>query len=281
MFLLTQQIPGELICFLDFNNDLKMDLLIRHHDHVQVFTNNLVTFTKQLEFKIEGTVDDCICSDLDGDGRIDLVVSQRNGDQITSTVYLQNENGFNSGASFFGYNTMPWIIDYHKSRTATMMSYNTENEIVFNDYAQGKFQSTPSTFNNGCKSVKIHSNAFVDLNGDCLADVVITCTKDSKNYLQLWTNTAEGFTLVLEEVLMDSSGRITFVDLDLDGAIDLLWPVCTSSGCKIVVIYGKSLPICKYEGQKHCKSSQDLCVVDSEYKLSFDSPQVLFTNRIV
>lgn len=68
-----------------------------------------------------------------------------------------------------------------------------------------------------CKIAQTHSNAFVDLNGDCLADLFVVCsaTKSSNpQTFQIWLNDPKTnkFTLHSEQNLPKGAGQITFAD---------------------------------------------------------------------
>lgn len=60
-----------------------------------------------------------------------------------------------------------------------------------------------------------HSNAFVDLDGDCLADVVFVCENGDKSQtVQIWTNQREeGFKLSQSFKLPTGAGPLTFADM--------------------------------------------------------------------
>lgn len=62
-----------------------------------------------------------------------------------------------------------------------------------------------------------HSNAFVDINGDCLSDLVITSNNGTNRFLEVWLNSdASGtpeFTLTEVLDLPEGAGQVTFSDL--------------------------------------------------------------------
>ena len=272
MYNLEQQIQGQVVCFLDYNNDLKMDILVQLNNIVSIYLNTGKSF--EFKYKLESIGEDFICSDFNQDGRVDLLVSKRTGgDGVESNLYLQNGGGelVNSGKLESLY-TMPWIADYYSSHLPAILSYNTNKQIVASVFSNLEFKTNTTTLDSSCEPIEYHSNGFVDLDGDCYSDLVLTCTKNSRQYLQIYTPTNTGYyELKLEEELMQNSGHLSFADLDADGAIDLIWPVCTSDSCKLVVIYGNPIPVCKTQAANGCRQSQDLCVANPAFKLDFES----------
>ncbi|KAG5350908.1 hypothetical protein C0989_008806 [Termitomyces sp. Mn162] len=74
-----------------------------------------------------------------------------------------------------------------------------------------------------CTLASPHSNAIVDLDGDCLADVFVVCDdgEGSKSF-QIWVNKKEnGFSLAQEGNLPSGLQTISFGDIDRDGTIDM------------------------------------------------------------
>jgi hypothetical protein len=67
-----------------------------------------------------------------------------------------------------------------------------------------------------CQLANPHSNAFVDLDGDCLADIFLHC-KDAYTgdaTYQIWLNRKEkGYVLAKEGRLPKGAGQVTFADM--------------------------------------------------------------------
>lgn len=130
-----------------------------------------------------------------------------------------------------------------------------------------------------------HSNAFIDLDGDCLADVFLVCeSSNSPNTLtyQIWTNAkSSGFQLAQTGSLPAGAGQISFADMDRDGTLDMVFPSCTSSeGCYINIAYNQQMPLCTTKGgltassapaDKRCRDVGELCVADTEFHFDLSS----------
>lgn len=81
---------------------------------------------------------------------------------------------------------------------------------------------TPDLSGSQCVISDPHSNAVVDLNGDCLADLFVVCDKGNGGKgFQIWINNkADGFELAQEGALPSDVQSITFADI---GAVHNLW----------------------------------------------------------
>lgn len=157
-----------------------------------------------------------------------------------------------------------------------------------------------------CRLTNPHSNAIVDLDGDCLAgidadpsynftltqptDVFLICDdgKGRKTY-QIWINKKDqGFLLSQEGTLPPGTQAISFADVDRDGTIDLIFPTCSKvsqstgigSDCYINIAFNQQLDLCTsttVSGMKNdarvCRRPADLCVADPNFKFNLaDSP---------
>jgi integrin alpha FG-GAP repeat containing protein 1 len=127
--------------------------------------------------------------------------------------------------------------------------------------------------NDLCEFADPHTNAFIDLDGDCLADFVVRC-KNPADTVQIWRNTKDqGFVLHLTLELPSGAGPISFADIgmsllfnriDSDGAMDMIFPVCASE-CSIHVLYNIQKPYCDTITDKDCKSMTSLCQGDASF----------------
>ncbi|KAJ2926340.1 hypothetical protein H1R20_g10751, partial [Candolleomyces eurysporus] len=144
-----------------------------------------------------------------------------------------------------------------------------------------------------CTFANPHSNAIIDLNGDCLADIFLVCEdgRGGKTF-QIWVNEKDkGFSLSQEGPLPAGTQAVSLADLDRDGTIDLIFSTCssvsTSTGigkdCYINVAYNQQLGLCKAttdsglkKGVRVCRPPDDLCTADPNFKFdlteSSDNP---------
>lgn len=67
-----------------------------------------------------------------------------------------------------------------------------------------------------------NSNAFVDIDGDCLADLVLFSTNSNdQTVMEIWFLDGTTATLQQEIILPDGAGQVTFADLSKSKKISL------------------------------------------------------------
>lgn len=90
-----------------------------------------------------------------------------------------------------------------------------------------------------------HSSGIIDIDGDCLNDLLIMSTDGTKKYLEIWIGVIENdmvkYCLTNSNVyeLEDNLGLFTITDVDRDAMPDIVFPVLNSSPPQIVVAYNK------------------------------------------
>jgi len=87
-----------------------------------------------------------------------------------------------------------------------------------------------------------HSNAFVDFNGDCAADLFITSSDGEKLYFEIWLRRPGGkfFLADVQEMKYDEVSVVSLGDMNNDGRIDLIFasiPEEANEPMKIHIIY--------------------------------------------
>jgi integrin alpha FG-GAP repeat containing protein 1 len=151
-------------------------------------------------------------------------------------------------------------------------------------YKDGTFLSANLEIqqNLDCSPINPHSNAFVDLDGDCLAgfspidvDLLITCKKDNDLYFQVYINKKNlGFVFQQETKLPEGSGQISFADMNSDGTIDLVFPSCKGSNCFLHILYNIQIPLCSTSIMDNCRNVNELCISDPNFKLDLSNASV-------
>lgn len=90
-----------------------------------------------------------------------------------------------------------------------------------------------------------HSSGIIDIDGDCLNDLLIMSTDGSKKYLEIWISIIENdkvkYCLTNSNVyeLEDNLGLVSIADIDRNAMPDIVFPVLNSSPPQIVVAYNK------------------------------------------
>ncbi|CAO3580274.1 unnamed protein product [Absidia cylindrospora] len=192
--------------------------------------------------------------------------------------------------------TLPMVLDLNGDMQLDLLGYSWDtNEFSsWINTAQSNFtnQTTSiynltsassffdSTYSSQCRWASPHSNAFLDLNGDCLADVVMICDEmNGKQSVQIWTNQREkGFSLAQTFDLPTGAGPLAFADMDGDGSTDIIFSVCDHGQCSIHTVYNQQMGLCSKleqnldDGSSHCRKPQHLCVADPEFHFDFSNP---------
>ncbi|TDL28289.1 hypothetical protein BD410DRAFT_737497, partial [Rickenella mellea] len=145
------------------------------------------------------------------------------------------------------------------------------------DVVNAPFDGPPCTIANP------HSNAVVDLNGDCLADVFLFCEDGKGNkYFQIWINDkSDGFKLAQQETLPSGIQSFSFADMDRDGTVDMVFTTCSDvsmdtgvgTDCAINIAYNQQLPLCTSSatsgfkgGKRVCRPPELLCTADPDFR---------------
>lgn len=124
-----------------------------------------------------------------------------------------------------------------------------------------------------------HSSAFVDINGDCINDLLIHSESGTDQYLEFWIgrkNITGQVNYCLKEIkkLNNDFGLFSISDVNNDGHLDLVFPIKNSRPPAIFVAYNQKK--FDYDWTKnYCESVQSV-KYDKNEKL-FDE----FDHRII
>ncbi|KAF8590510.1 hypothetical protein K439DRAFT_1381934 [Ramaria rubella] len=303
------------VAFGDLNGDQFMDILMLTQDQrtltPYLWNHDAFVFEPSSSFRHPYQVLNVVPGDFNNDGRLDLLVMSegQKQDEIVLMVYFSDLNGgFLEPPVQVPTSTalQPIVVDSDGDMKIDLLGVTSSDgadissslrlwKNVWNETSRSPtlFTLADSMLNPGngtvCKLSQPHSNAFLDFDGDCLADIFLTC--DSINgeaqQFQIWINANEdeGFYLGHAGQLLIGSGQITFADMDRDGTIDMIFPTCTSvdsstgvgKGCMINIAYNKQLPLCTTatdsEARRNCRSPENLCTRDPNFQFDLtDSP---------
>ncbi|KAI0781429.1 hypothetical protein BD413DRAFT_463176 [Trametes elegans] len=293
------------VAFGDFDGDQFLDLLTLGSDHqtltIYLWDHEDYVYKKSIVFRHPQKVHNVIPGDFTQDGRLDLLVygqSTKTND-VSVELYVASPQG--------GYNLTPVVAPTSAPAQPIPVDMNGDLKIdlfgipspipssspfkvwtnvwnatapqsdIFSLY-DPKFSGTQCTLSNP------HSNAAVDLNGDCLADLFLVCDDRSSGskFFQIWINNKDdGFTIAQQGRLPPGTQAISFADIDRDGTLDLLFATCASvsastgigSTCSINIAYNKQLPLCTsstgaslQNGKRVCRPPDDLCTADPNFQ---------------
>ncbi|KAJ3312383.1 hypothetical protein HDV04_003133 [Boothiomyces sp. JEL0838] len=231
--------------FGDFNNDLNIDLILQNKTGISIhlYENENYVFHS---FINKLSVINVIASDFNQDGNLDLLLATLD----TVTIYSFKKD-WQELFSFKYSGHQPFIADMTRSLQPSILVSENDKLVMWN--YNGTFHK--QVLNGFCKVSDPHSNGFVDMDGDCMADLFLTCMKDDKLGIEVYI-TPE-FELKYQTNLPENAGQILFGDFDADGTIDILFPICNTE-CFINVLYNIQLPICQ-DDSLNCRQLTDLC----------------------
>ncbi|CED84767.1 Predicted membrane protein [Phaffia rhodozyma] len=305
------RLDGKVVALGDWDGDQSLDVFTLTNDqkeiHVWLWDHVNFKYTKaKPTISTKNKVRNVVPGDFNHDGRLDLLVLSEIDDggwwneikELSVDLYIQQESGeFDSPVSLDRSTLVqPTILDSTGNLRPDLLGLMSEKNgqqsslKLWQNDGHGNFTIQEPMLDSSkvCTLSEPHSNAFVDLDGDCLADLFLHCTDTytGENTFQIWVNRRGSFVLSHEGQFPKGSGMVTFADIDRDGTLDMIFPVCKSfsastgigQDCSVNVVYNQQIPLCSTtstvvldkEGKRICRDSADLCVADSGFKFEFD-----------
>ncbi|KAJ8522676.1 hypothetical protein ONZ45_g812 [Pleurotus djamor] len=291
------------IAFGDFNGDQFLDILALGADQqtlqVYLWSHESFYYQPSASFRHPRAVYNVVPGDFTHSGKLDLLVMGKGTDtnQLDMVVYAGLLGGSfdvnNPLAVPSSTLSQPIVVDVNGDMKMDLLGVtpssrgssnslrvwqNTWNSSSPNprlfDVVEPKLKGTQCTISHP------HSNAVVDLNGDCLADIFLVCddSRGGKSF-QVWVNNKEdGFSLAQTGYLPAGTQSITFADMDRDGTLDMVFTTCShvsqatgvGRDCSLNIAYNKQLPLCAKstvsKSAARCRLPDELCVADPDFK---------------
>lgn len=251
--------PGTVLsAFAFINGGTECDVLVLNEDRcavtVYTWSRKEGRFIRMVVFDLQltGSIHSITPCDFNNDGATDLLITRTwKGTQIAE-IYLQVRNSFQSTPAFTFSQVLnhPIILDINGDMSLDIL-YNTVNETgqvsayileecldnsyVSNPLLRYKFQSAVHCLNPTNEVLSTpHSVAFVDLNGDCLADMFLTTVNsEGEVFFEVWLNMKNGeYCVVQISKAPRGAGQVSFADVDGNGEEDLVFWVCTGEKCQ-------------------------------------------------
>ncbi|KAF9484939.1 hypothetical protein BDN70DRAFT_824769 [Pholiota conissans] len=304
---------GRIVAFGDFNGDQLLDVLVLGSDQqtlsVYYWQHESFTFSQAHSFKHPTKVYNVVPGDFTHSGKLDLLVMSQSDESGEQDLRLypslvgdgfDTENPLNLPPSTL---SQPIPLDIDGDMKIDLLgitpdsSHSSTSPYQVWQNVWNASSSNPKLFNledapfkgRQCAIANPHSNAVIDLDGDCLADVFLLCDEGhGRKSFQIWINNKDdGFVLSQQGSLPPDTQAISFADIDRDGTIDLIFPTCyrvSASGvgtnCHINIAYNQQLPLCASstdsgikKGIRVCRRPEDLCISDPNFKFNLtDSP---------
>ncbi|UJR31699.1 hypothetical protein I4U23_019179 [Adineta vaga] len=239
------------LAFGDFNADKIVDIFCRNvnGDNIRVMLNNdrVPTSKEQCNVTITGVIYDALAADYDGDSKLDLfILYKTTKDQ---TVY---NGGFLWGdreklsdlqpINYF-FQTIPTTIDVNGDSYVDLLGMISNDHVnykpgclIFKNRTVSNFER----FNNLDDLLPHATQATVDLNDDLIADLFLTLNHRNKPKFRVYELPLSNMKLLAE---YDPPPGVaiyhlsTFADIDADGVLEHLLPVCMNFDCSDSRIY--------------------------------------------
>ncbi|KAI8907014.1 hypothetical protein DFJ77DRAFT_514148 [Powellomyces hirtus] len=290
-------VDGIVAAFGDFNGDKFTDIFVLNTAQTSVsvhaWNHGSFRFQKlpETEIAFDPTssspvfISNIVPGDYNYDGKLDLLLmGQKSGPkgEISMRIFYGNGRDSLNGTHFHeleaATSVQPFVVDYSGTMKPELLGYPTGEDGTLSLWSPtSSAQASEVTMSQNttavCTLAHPHSNAFLDLDGDCFADIFLSCQPKSTGHatFQIWLNTpTEGFKYSKEHALPLGAGQVTFADIDGDGAMDLIFPTCDDKDCHIHVIYNQQIPLCSGDETKNCRNPHELCTADNAYSFDFD-----------
>ena len=246
-----------------------------------------------------------MANDLNQDSYMDLVLTlqDKNTQKVFTNVYIMNKttNLYEIKYSIENSTRNPFIADLGDERGMNMILYKEGRRIflTFNtngDATEKEFSSLiPSNLNicdasakhNQYEIISHNSNGYVDIDGDCLNDLLImSIDKSNQKYLEIWKGVLENnqikYCLTSSNVYpLDSNfGLFSIVDVDRNAMPDIVFPVLNSYPPRIVVAYNKVA--IKYDWtDNYCDTHEATSIDDGTIPTFFEQIKIDVNNNFI
>jgi hypothetical protein len=135
---------------------------------------------------------------------------------------------------------------------------NQKKEIDFADYILSDEQKCLKEIVNFPIATE-HSSAFGDINGDCVSDILIHSRLGNDFYLEIWLGMKIDNKIkycLKEKKLIDKRlGLFSLVDINVDGQLDLAFPVINSKPPQIFIAYNQ-IKVQNDWSNNYCETAQ-------------------------
>ena len=229
-----------------------------------------------------------IPSDYDGDGCMDvmLILQLPSQEDYSMRLYYGNHSHVSSVYKTLNGRSrvQPFALDYQGMAQLDLMGANaTQGALIWRnmhqdatekirDHDEALFEVIQAPFlGDTCTLVSPHANAFVDMDGDCVADLVVQCADGS---VQVWLN-RRGEFVFYTSFKLNGVMSMVFADINGDGSHDVVYTSCeTDTQCFLNVIYNQQMPLCsKHQVEGRCRSVAGLCLADDQFVLNVQEQQ--------
>lgn len=255
----SQYLPA---AFGDFNGDKLTDMFIiqksfNGNNWVKVLLSHGISpFLREsgLECKMNKEISAVMPSDFDGDGAMDVLIASRQKDLYECYILWGNLGGLecpNNPVLKASIKTQPLLVDYNGDMITDLFGEDSFGNRTFWVFPPDRSAPTQVFIRNLLEEDgevvpefdpledAQGGHAFVDVDGDLAADLWLS----AKGHFEIWPNQENFKTFeevsypLIKDQVPKVIGQSTFLDIDLDGDIEALLPVCADSACTQSFIY--------------------------------------------
>ncbi|XP_074644760.1 T-cell immunomodulatory protein-like [Tubulanus polymorphus] len=254
---------GILAAFADFTGDKNADLLVITNNGTSVL---LVAGQKEGKYFRQTLIENddaetkdtritsVMPSDFDGDGHTDTLItrqSHQNPDAVIVDIYWGTDTGYRVQGRYRlpqMLRDQPSLLDYDGDMVTDIfgeissgMRRVWRGKKGHRNFTMEKFPGKPMA------PFKFPScNAFIDLNNDLIPDMMVTvedkATGNEHIRFEYWINKDGNFVKNSTDISLPTNGikqvgQSAFIDINGDGLIDHLLPVCLDKDCNQSQIY--------------------------------------------
>ena len=210
---------------------------------------------------LQGSITSAVPGDFDGDGGMDLLVTYRISGKLEGTVLwglhtdtvhqlLCSEDQEQDWRRTIPLENEPLVFDYNYDYISDLLVVTADGNrtvLVFSGNKTEEPRVVQLRTNRTDKLKTQHSNAHLDMNGDGLADLLLTTESGLEIYQRVESGSKDltndnfvyhGHVPWPNEVTAGSCsvdgcvGQAVFADFDLTGNLDLILPVCFDLMCQ-------------------------------------------------
>ena len=207
-----------------------------------------------------------VANDINKDGYLDYIMTLKKNKKYESRIYVYNKDGGTYELVFKSNNDDQtqnlFVADIGSKRVLKIIYYDyseSKRKVFYYDELDKKFITKDfieflSNNNKICDGNEKYSkvpfespntNAFIDIDGDCLNDIIISSydNQNKKRKLEIWKGVFEDeevkYCLSSNNIydIDDSLGLFTVVDVDRNALPDLVFPILNTSPPQILVSY--------------------------------------------
>ena len=207
-----------------------------------------------------------VANDINKDGYLDYIMTLKKNKKYESRIYVYNKDGGTYELVFKSNNDDQtqnlFVADIGSKRVLKIIYYDyseSKRKVFYYDELDKKFITKDfieflSNNNKICDGNEKYSkvpfespntNAFIDIDGDCLNDIIISSydSQNKKRKLEIWKGVFEDeevkYCLSSNNIydIDDSLGLFTVVDVDRNALPDLVFPILNTSPPQILVAY--------------------------------------------